>query len=441
MDVVLLTPWFVSGIFVVTYLFIAIGKPSRIVVALLGAITLALYGALAGFLPQAEVPTTIDWDTMGLLVGMMLFVGMLKHTKLFEVLALRIIGFSQGSPRRLLWLLGGTTAVVSGFLDNVTTVLLLIPMTAESCRRLGIDLKPFVLAEVFASNIGGVATLVGDPPNIMIGSAATLSFLDFLLRMGPVALIVLLTTLLYVQWRFRAVLDTVADSYKGDQVVIPVDMRPSDRQSLRRGLVVLALTLALFFVHDRLHLMPATIAFLGAALLMMLNRESPERALREVDWSVLIFFGSLFVMVATLERVGVIAQFAHGVLALTGGNLYILSGAVLIVGALISSVIDNVPLAAAMIPLIAEMSQLPVLAAQLSSYAINPLWWALVLGVGLGGNGTLVGASANIVAAGALERLGYPVSFREFLSLGLPVMLLTILISGILLYGLLLFRL
>jgi Na+/H+ antiporter NhaD/arsenite permease-like protein len=187
--------------------------------------------------------------------------------------------------------------------------------------------------------------------------------------------------------------------------------------------------------------MPATIAFLGAALLLLLSRDSPERVLREVDWSVLLFFGGLFVMVAAVERVGVIAQLARGVLVLTGGNLYGIAGAILVGGALISSVIDNVPLAAAMVPLITEISRAPELAVQLSGYAINPLWWALVLGVGLGGNGTLVGASANIVAAGALERLGRPVSFRQFFTIGFPLMLLTILLSGVLLYGLLSLRL
>jgi Na+/H+ antiporter NhaD/arsenite permease-like protein len=432
---VLLTSWIVGGIFLATYLFIGIGKPHRVVVALLGAIILALYGAWEGFLPQTEVPAAIDWDTLGLLVGMMLLVEMLKHTRLFELLALRVIGLAQGSPVRLLWLLGGTTAIVSGFLDNVTTVLLLIPLTAESCRRLGVELQPFVLVEVFASNIGGAATLIGDPPNIMIGSAAGLSFLDFLLHMGPIVLIVLLGALFYLQWRFRAELRARAHWSGGEAIL------PSDRQALRRGLGVLALTLALFFVHDRLHLMPATIAFLGAALLLLLSRDSPERVLREVDWSVLLFFGGLFVMVAAVERVGVIAQLARGVLVLTGGNLYGIAGAILVGGALISSVIDNVPLAAAMVPLITEISRAPELAVQLSGYAINPLWWALVLGVGLGGNGTLVGASANIVAAGALERLGRPVSFRQFFTIGFPLMLLTILLSGVLLYGLLSLRL
>ncbi len=434
----MLTQWVVSAIFVTTYLLIALGTPNRVIIALLGAITLAVYGAFAGFLPQAEVPAAVDWDTMGLLVGMMLLVGMLKYTKLFELVALRVITLAQGSPVRLLWLLGGTTALVSGFLDNVTTVLLFIPLTAESCRRLGVDLKPFVLAEVFASNIGGTATLIGDPPNIMIGSAAGLSFLDFLLHMGPLVLIVLGGALLYLQWRFRAVLRTPASlSISGGEAVT---MAASDRRSVRRGLGVLALTLALFFVHDRLHLMPATIAFCGAALLLLLSRDSPERALREVDWSVLLFFGSLFVMVAALERVGVIAQLAREMLIVTGGNLYIVCGAILVFGAMISSVIDNVPLAAAMVPLIAEMSRAPELAAQLSSYTVNPLWWALVLGIGLGGNGTLVGASANIVAAGALERLGHPVSFRQFFTVGFPLMLLTILVSGVLLYGLLSLR-
>jgi len=430
---VLLTSWIVGGIFLATYLFIGIGKPHRVVVALLGAIILALYGAWAGFLPQTEVPAAIDWDTLGLLVGMMLLVEMLKHTRLFELLALRVIGLAQGSPVRLLWLLGGTTAIVSGFLDNVTTVLLLIPLTAESCRRLGVELQPFVLVEVFASNIGGAATLIGDPPNIMIGSAAGLSFLDFLLHMGPIVLVVLLGALFYLQWRFRAELRARAHWSGGEAIL------PSDRQALRRGLGVLTLTL--FFVHDRLHLMPATIAFLGAALLLLLSRDSPERVLREVDWSVLLFFGGLFVMVAAVERVGVIAQLARGVLVLTGGNLYGIAGAILVGGALISSVIDNVPLAAAMVPLITEISRAPELAVQLSGYAINPLWWALVLGVGLGGNGTLVGASANIVAAGALERLGRPVSFRQFFTIGFPLMLLTILLSGVLLYGLLSLRL
>ncbi|MEM4284454.1 MAG: ArsB/NhaD family transporter [Candidatus Caldarchaeum sp.] len=431
------TPWIVSGIFVVTYLCIAIGKPSGVVAALIGALILALYGAIAGFLPQAAVPTVIDWDTMGLLVGMMLVVGMMKRTKLFAVLAWWGIRFSRGSPVRLFWLVGVTTALISGFFDNVTTVLLLIPLTAEACRRLGVDLRPFVLAEVFASNIGGVATLIGDPPNILIGSAAALSFMDFFCHVGPIALAALIVALLYVQWRFRATFHTRPVVDYADAVA----MTSSDRRALSWGGGVLALTLVLFFVHDRLHLMPATIAFLGAALLLVLNRDPPERALHEVDWSLLLFFGSLFVMVAALERVGVIAQLARGMLAVTGSNLFVVAGGVLIVTGFISSVVNNVPLAAAMVPLITEMSRAPELAAQLSGYTINPLWWALVLGVGLGGNGTLVGASANIVAASALEQLGQPVSFREFLALGIPVMLLNLLISGVLLYGVLVLRL
>ncbi|NOZ58563.1 MAG: ArsB/NhaD family transporter [Euryarchaeota archaeon] len=431
---------FAAAVLLVSYALIVTEKVHRTVAALAGGALIITLGPFFGLIDREEYPSEIhfmseavDWNTIGLLLGMMIIVGILKDTGIFEFIAVKTAKLSRGDPWRIMLLFATTTAILSAFLDNVTTVLLIAPVTVSITLSLKLNPVPFLISEVLASNIGGTATLIGDPPNIIIGSGAGLSFNDFIVNLGPIVLVVFGVSLLFFKYVFRSHLsqkpeniEEVLAMNEWDQIKDPV--------LLKKSLAVLGFVILLFFLHSALHLEPSTVALLGAALLLLITMEHPDRALHQVEWGVLLFFAGLFVIVKGVEEAGLIEEVAMLAVDLTGGNLVVAMFVILWVSAVASAIIDNIPFTATMVPLVHSMSTSPELAAQIAQLGGNPLWWALALGACLGGNGTLIGASANVVVAGISERMGYPISFKEFLKYGAPLTFITVFISGILLY-------
>lgn len=408
-----------SIVFILVYGLIVSEKVHRTIAALLGAsVMLLLY-----LIPQEEAIEAIDFNTIGLLVGMMTIVEITKHTGLFEYLAIKAAKSAKGSPMKIMVSLSVITAVASAFLDNVTTVLLIVPVTISICRELNVKPFPFLMAEIFASNIGGTATLIGDPPNIMIGSAVGLSFMDFVINLTPAIIIIQAVTSYIFYLLYRKQVSVTAenrkkiDKFNENEAI-------KDHVLLRKCLFVLALVIGGFVVHGALHFEPATIALSGASLLLLISGLKVNEVLAELEWPVIFFFAGLFVLVGTLERVGVIELIAKESLALTGGNLLLTGMLILWLSAIASAFIDNIPFVATMIPLIQSMGQL-------GGIDVGPLWWALSLGACLGGNGTLIGASANVVVAGIAEEKGFPISFIDFFKVGFPIMLVSIVISTV----------
>jgi Na+/H+ antiporter NhaD/arsenite permease-like protein len=431
---------FAATVLLVSYAFIVTEKVHRTVAAMGGGALIIALGPHFGLIDKASYPSEIDfmreavdWNTIGLLLGMMIIVGILKDTGIFEFIAVKTAKLSRGDPWKIMLLFAITTALLSAFLDNVTTVLLIAPVTVSITLSLKLNPVPFLISEVLASNIGGTATLIGDPPNIIIGSGAGLSFNEFIINLGPIVVVVFILSLFFMKYAFRKHLlhkpeniDEVLAMNEWDQIKDPV--------LLKKSLAVLAFVIILFFLHSALHLEPSTVALLGASMLLLLSFEHPDKALHQVEWSVLLFFAGLFVIVKGVEEAGLIERVAIFAVELTGGNLIVAMFVILWISAIASAIIDNIPFTATMVPLVHSMSSSPELASQIAQLDGNPLWWALALGACLGGNGTLIGASANVVVAGISERMGYPISFKEFLKYGAPITFLTVLISGILLY-------
>lgn len=410
-------------IFVVVYAAIVSERVDRVVAAWFGAAALLI----SGILTWQEALSAIDFNTIGLLLGMMILVAILKPSGLFEQLALWGVALSRGRPFLLLPLLGLLTGILSAFLDNVTTVLLIAPLTIQVARLLGLPIFPFLFTEVFASNIGGTATLIGDPPNIMIGSSASLSFNAFLANNAPIICLILLVSLAIALFLFR------------DQLVLQKGATPqllhknaiTDRTLVIEGVVVLALVITGFVLHEQLHLMPAVVALAGATLLLLLHpRAVVSDVVHEVEWPTLLFFAGLFVVVGGLVKTGTIRTLAQALLAFTGGAPAQTAMAVLFVSGIASAFVDNIPFVATMIPLIQALGQGEGASAQ----ALQPLWWALSLGACLGGNGTLIGASANVVTAGLAAREGEVITFMRFTRVGFPLMMITLLLAALYLW-------
>jgi Na+/H+ antiporter NhaD/arsenite permease-like protein len=410
-------PWIALAVFIVTYGAIASDRVDRTLAALLGAAAAILLGVVtqeAGF-------AAVDWNVIFLLFGMMVIAGVLRRTGVFGWLAVRTVRVAHGEPLVILLLLAGITALLSAFIDNVTTIVLLVPVTLYIATTLRLSPIPFVLAEVLASNIGGTATLIGDPPNILIGSAAGLTFVDFLLNLAPVIVLVFIVSAGALAIVFRGQM-TVAPEVREAVLAIDESEFITDRRLLRLSLIVLALTIAGFLFAAVIHQQPATIALLGATALLLLARLEPEEIIREVDWSTLLFFVGLFVVIEGLVATGVIAAVGTGLAELTGGDQAVTTLGLLWVSGFASALVDNIPYTATMIPVVHQLGT--------SGLATEPLWWALSLGACLGGNATIVGASANVVAANALVRAGHPISFWQFLRIGGMVALLSLLISS-----------
>ena len=419
--------WTAGGVFLITYALIVTERLHRTVAALLGGIAIILLGVLQ----QEQAFGAVDWNVIFLLTGMMVIANILRETGVFQWVAVQAVRMGKGRPFRILIILALVTALTSAFLDNVTIVVLVAPVTLFVTSALRVSPVPFLVAEILASNIGGTATLIGDPPNILIGSAAGIDFLTFAWNMTPVVLLILVAFTGMAWLMFRGELqrrpaDQHQDSMggEGDGMggigTLDAAALITDRPLLVKGLVVLVAVILGFFVQGALHLEPATVAMSGATVLLLWSGTDPHHALRDVEWTTLLFFVGLFILVEAIVHVGIINAVAQAVIRLTRGNLSLASIGLLWISALLSAVVDNIPYTATMIPIVQDLGR---------SMPIGPLWWALALGACLGGNATLVGASANVVVASLAERSGQPITFRRFLAYGLPVTLLSLLIA------------
>lgn len=413
---------FAVAVFLVAYAVISSEKVHRTVVALFGAALLSITRIMS---PEDAVHA-IDFNTLGLLIGMMVIVGITRRTGVFEYLAIKAAKGAKGDPLAIMVALCSVTAVFSAFLDNVTTVLLIVPVTFAIAQRLTVSPLPILIGEILASNIGGTATLIGDPPNIMIGSATHLGFMDFVINLTPVVLVVYVATIAVLRLLYRKVLVAPPELRAR---VMELDERKEikDPALLRKCLFVLFLVISGFVIHQYVHLESSVIALSGASLLLVLLREDPEHALHAVEWPVIFFFAGLFIIVGALEKLGVIAAIARFALEVTGGEVVTTAVLVLWLSAVASAFVDNIPFVATMIPMIQEMGRL----GGISGTELDLLWWSLALGACLGGNGTIIGASANVIVAGMAERRGVPITFAGFFKVAFPLMLLSIAISNL----------
>lgn len=413
------------GIFLVIYGFIISEKIHRTIVAMIGGLLMVMLGIV----DQETAIHHIDFNTLGLLIGMMIIVSITAETGLFRYIAVLAAKKAKGEPVRIMVSLVLITAMGSAFLDNVTTVLLMVPVTFSITRQLRVSPIPFLITQIIASNIGGTATLIGDPPNIMIGSAVKeLTFMAFILNLAPIAVIIMAVIIPIFIRVFRKQIQTAPEL---KQSIMELDEKDvlTDRRLLNTCLAVLGLTILGFFLHQLLHLESATVALAGAFLLLLLTGEhAMEEALTKVEWTTIFFFTGLFVLVSGLVETGVIAKLAARAIELTGGNLVASSMLVLWLSAIASAFLDNIPFVATMIPMIQEMGRMGV-------NNLEPLWWSLALGACLGGNGTLIGASANLIVAGMSGKEGYPIRFVQYLKFGFPIMLLSVIISSLYVYA------
>ncbi|AXN43983.1 Na(+)/H(+) antiporter NhaD [Mycobacterium marinum] len=411
------------GVFVVTYALIASDRVSKTRAALVGAAIMLAIGIVDSHDVFYSHDTGIDWDVIFLLLGMMIIVSVLRQTGVFEYIAISAVKRAKGSPTRIMILLVLVMAFGSALLDNVTTVLLIAPVTLLVCDRLVINAAPFLIAEVFASNIGGAATLVGDPPNIIIASKGGLTFNDFLINMAPVVLIVLVIFVALLPRLFGSI--TVEPERVADVMSLNEREAISDRKLLIKCGVVLLAVFAAFVGHPVLHIQPSVVALLGAGVLIIISGLAGRDYLASVEWETLLFFAGLFIMVGALVKTGVVDKLARGAIELTGGNELFTVFLIIGVSAPVSGIIDNIPYVATMTPIVTEL--VAVMPGQ-----VNPdaLWWALALGADFGGNLTAVGASANVVMLGIARRAGTPISFWEFTRKGIVVTTISLLVAA-----------
>ena len=408
------------AVFVIAYVFIATDRIHKTVVALVGAglvLGLGVVGSEDAFYSQE---TGVDWDVIFLLLGMMVIVSVLRQTGVFEFTAIWAAKRAKASPRRVMVLLVLITAVASAFLDNVTTVLLIAPVTLLVCDRLRIDPVPFLIAEVFASNIGGAATLIGDPPNIIIASRSGLTFNDFLVHMAPIVVVEMIVFVAILPLLFRGPYTTDPDR-AADVMALNEREAIEDPALLIKCGVVLLGVFALFVGHPVFHIEPSVVALLGAGVLVLISRSSPQQYLASVEWETLLFFAGLFIMVGAMIHTGVIGDLAELATDATGGDAGVASMLILGVSAVLSGIIDNIPYVATMSPLVLNLVE--GVADPVQGQA---LWWSLALGADFGGNLTAVGASANVVVLGIAYRNGTPISFWEFTKKGIVVTTVTI---------------
>lgn len=408
------------GIFVIAYVLIATEKFSRIAIALGGAAAMVIVGATDADKAFYSHSTGIDWNVIFLLLGMMIIVGVIHKTGLFEFLAIKAIKRSKGNPKIALVYLSILTALASAILDNVTTILLAVPMTIVVCKHLKVSPIAFILTEVFVSNIGGAATLVGDPPNIIIASKANISFNSFLIHMAPLVVVVLAVIIPFLVYIFRAeLINTLEDRL----AIQKLDERTyiTDTLLLQKSLIVLSGVVVAFLSHSFLHLEPSIIALLGAGLLVGISGLKPRDYAMDVEWSTLIFFSGLFIMVGALVNVGALSRFSSYLGDLFAGNAMLASFSIVGISAVLSGIIDNIPYVASMSPVVADLS------VGLVGRQEYLLWWSLAFGADFGGNATIIGASANVVAIGLATKAGYKISFWKFAKFGIPVTLISIL--------------
>jgi Na+/H+ antiporter NhaD and related arsenite permeases len=403
-------------IFIMAYGLIISEKIHRTIIAMIGGAVMIF----SGIVSQHQALEHIDFNTLGLLIGMMIIVSVTSETGLFKYIAVWAGKKVKGRPVPLLVVLAVMTAVGSAFLDNVTTVLLMVPVTFSMTRLLKLDPVPYLITEILMANIGGTATMIGDPPNIMIGSSVpNLGFTAFIIHLTPIALLIgVLVTLLLILIYHRKLRTT--EAAREELLQLDEKSEIADGRMMMQSIFVLGLTIFGFFIHQFIHVESATIALGGAFLLLLLTGEKVlEKALSTVEWPTIFFFLGLFVLVGGLIETGVMSRLAQAAIGLTGGDLTKTALLVLWLSAIASAFVDNIPFVATMIPLIKDMGQMGIT-------NLEPLWWSLALGACLGGNGTLIGASANLIVAGLAGKEGYPISFVRYLGIGLLVMVISV---------------
>jgi Na+/H+ antiporter NhaD/arsenite permease-like protein len=424
--------------------------------ALLGATIIVAAAIGFGALQPEEsldfiIEEAIDFNTIGLLLGMMVIVAILGETGVFYWVGIKATNLSKGSLWKLMLLLSTFTAVASMFIDNVTTILLMVPVTLSIVRILKVPPIPFILSQALVSNIGGSATLIGDPPNILIGSAANIDFNSFLIYMGPTVAIVFVASLFLLKFFFRKDLqikeeerhkpqrplendNNNKDSLLSNELIQPKEGSIiKDKDLLKKCMIILVGVIALFSLQNLHHLEVSVIALGGAAILLVITRAHFEKILHEVDWSTLIFFTGLFIIVGIAQHVGLISILSSVAINLTGGNFWNTYIMIIWLSGIASAFVDNIPFTATMIPLVEALNADPNIALTIDEFEISPLWWALALGADFGGNGTLIGSSAGVVAAGLSERFGYRITFIRWLKIGFPFMLITLAIGTVIL--------
>ena len=402
----------------IAYILIALERWHRTTVVFF----FASLAVVIGLITPQEAWEAIDYNTIGLLLGMMIIVNIMKQTGIFRYMALKAVKKSNGNIFKLFFMITAITWVASAFLDNVTTVMLITPMSLFIAEMIGISPYPFFIGEIIASNMGGTATLIGDPPNVMIGSAAHLSFFEFITHLTPLAIFVYISFIVYFKI-FEAKRFGLLGRFNVERLSIKPEKAIKDVKLLKKSLFVFALVVVGFLLHHTINLLPSVVALMGAALLLIITKHNPEEVLKEVEWATLVFLTGFFILVGGLEKYGVIEHLARQLVSITD-NVKLLAIVILIVSAIISAILDNIPFVAAMIPVVASIN------ASLGIHS-NTLWWALALGSCLGGNGTIVGASANIVVAGISERSNAPLTFKNYLKYGIPATVISIAIAAI----------
>lgn len=406
------------SIFLIVMMAIISEKVNRAVAAMAGALLMIIFNILT----VEQGLHHIDFNTIGVLIGMMLFVSVVKNSGLFEYIAILSAKKSKGDPWKIMLCFIILTAVLSAVLDNVTTVLLIGPMTIVITQILNINPTPFLLTQILASNIGGTSTLIGDPPNIMIGSAANLSFADFIINLGPIVIIILFLTILCFKFMFKKQLFV---DEKSKEKILTLDEKKAikDKPLLIKSIIMIIFILLGFVLHNVINLESSIVALTGATVMMFIGKQDIDEILSSVEWSTIAFFMGLFVIVGGIVEVGIINYIAEYLISATSGHLVLTMLLILWLSAIISSFLDNIPFVATLIPLILTM--------QGSGIDVTPIWWATSLGACLGGNGTLIGASANIVLANVGQKNGYPISFKAYFKVGFPLMILSVIISTI----------
>ncbi len=403
-------------IFIVVMVCIVTEKLHRAVAALAGAAALVIFRVF----DFSQAISYVDFNTLGVLLGMMLFVAVVKRSGLFEYVAIKATKLAKGHPWRIMVAFMLITAVFSALLDNVTTVLLIVPMTFTVTRILKVDPVPFLFTQVLASNIGGTATLIGDPPNIMIGSATGFSFADFLFMNGPVVVVIMVAVILVMKLAYGRNMEAHAHHREAVQE-LDEHAAVKDRSLLHKSIVMILIVAAAFVLHGKLGLESGVIALIAAAIMIIIGRADLEEIVNDVEWPTILFFLGLFIVVGGMEETGVIHSLATLMIDATAGNPVMTMLVLLWASAILSSILDNIPLVATLIPLVFAMGE--------GGIDVMPLWWAISLGACLGGNGTLIGASANVVVASLSGKHGEPITFKDFFKVGFPVMILTLVIT------------
>ena len=427
--------WIATAIFILAYALIISEKIHKTIVGIFGAAVMIVLGIVSQEDAFNSLDLGIDWNVIFLLVSMMIIINIMKPTGVFEYIAIKSAKIAKGKPFMIMAIFSVVTATISAFLDNVTTVLLVAPVTLLICQALELDVVPFLITEAIASNIGGTATLIGDPPNIMIASKAQLDFMSFIYHLTPVIILVLIAYIITIKFIFGKKMH-VRDELKQRIMAMNENDAIKDPVLLKKSLVVLSVTITGFILHGFLHMEPATIALFGAGLLLLVSEnKEPHHILAEAEWTTLFFFMGLFIIIGGVVKVGLIKWMSVQVLNVTQGNMFATSMVVMWFSAFASAFIDNIPYVATMNPLIIDMAKQlwPNLSGTelLHHPDLMPIWWSLSLGACLGGNGTAIGASANVIVVGMAEKMGKPISFKKFMLYGMPLMIESVIICTV----------